>query len=78
MNVNTVDLNWLDYLTMLLVIVGALNWGLVGIGEFANTNANVVNLIFGSIPTLESIIYILVGLAGLYAIYMANQLYQAS
>lgn len=78
MNVTDVRLNWLDYLVMLLVIVGALNWGLVGLGGFANANWNVVDLIFGSISSLEDLIYVVVGLAGLYAIYMAYQLYEAA
>lgn len=78
MDVSNVRLNAVDYLVMLLVIVGALNWGLVGIGGFANANWNLVDLIFGSIAALENLIYLVVGLAGLYAIYMANQLYQAT
>ncbi|MCA9352922.1 DUF378 domain-containing protein [Patescibacteria group bacterium] len=45
-----------------LVWIGGLNWGLVGIGGlFALGNWNVVNLIFGGLPWLENIIYILVG-----------------
>ncbi|MCB9809547.1 DUF378 domain-containing protein [Candidatus Peribacteria bacterium] len=48
----------------ILVLVGALNWGLVGLGSFFGGNWNVVNLIFGSVPVLESIIYLLVGIAG--------------
>ncbi|RME78626.1 DUF378 domain-containing protein [Candidatus Woesearchaeota archaeon] len=47
-----------------LVIIGALNWGLVGAVNF-----NLVNLIFGAVPVLEKIVYILVGLAALYEIY---------
>ena len=53
------------FLAILLVVVGALNWGLVGIGGFAGMNLNLVNLIFGSLPTLEWIVYLLVGLSGL-------------
>ncbi|MCX6781169.1 MAG: DUF378 domain-containing protein [Candidatus Magasanikbacteria bacterium] len=44
----------------LLVWVGALNWGLVGAFNF-----NLVNAIFGSMPTVERVIYILVGIAAL-------------
>jgi uncharacterized membrane protein YuzA (DUF378 family) len=47
-----------------LVIIGAINWGLVGLGAFLNLNLNVVNLIFGRISYLEEVIYVLVGLAG--------------
>lgn len=67
----------LDWASLILVIVGALNWGLVGIGGFINANWNLVNLIFGSIPTLENLIYLLVGLAGVYELYFAYQLYSA-
>lgn len=44
----------------LLVIVGALNWGLVGL-----LNKNLVQRLVGSIPKAERIVYILVGIAGL-------------
>ncbi|GAB7095382.1 hypothetical protein JCM30237_25350 [Halolamina litorea] len=67
----------LDWVSLTLVIVGAINWGLVGLGGFVDANWNLVNLIFGSIPTLESIVYVLVGLAGLYELYFAYQLYDA-
>ena len=57
----------INFLAVLLVVIGALNWGLVGIGGFAGMNLNVVNLIFGSLPTLEWVVYLLVGLSGLIA-----------
>lgn len=49
-----------------LLIIGGLNWGLVGIGGFAGANWNVVNLILGSAPSVEWIVYILVGLSALW------------
>ena len=49
----------------LLVIIGAINWGLVGVGQLLEANWNVVNLIFGGVSWLEAVVYILVGLAGL-------------
>ena len=42
-----------------LVIVGALNWGLVGVAKF-----NLVMTILSSWPVVERIVYVLVGLAG--------------
>lgn len=52
-----------------LVLVGALNWGLVGLGAFLNTNLNLVNLLLGAWPTVEWIVYLLVGISALiYAI----------
>ncbi len=50
-----------------LMWIGALNWGLVGIGGFMGSNWNLVNLIFGGMPVLEMIIYILVGLSAVVA-----------
>lgn len=46
-----------------LVLIGALNWGLVGIGDFIGQNLNVVNLVLGGWPQVESVVYVLVGLA---------------
>ncbi len=46
-----------------LVMVGALNWGLVGIGNFAGSNWNVVNLLLGAWPQVEWLVYILVGVS---------------
>jgi len=44
-----------------LVIIGALNWGLVGA-----FNINLVNMLVGTWPLLETIVYVLVGLSGVY------------
>ena len=51
----------LDIITLILVIIGAINWGLVGL-----FNWNLVEAIFGGAPVLVRIIYILVGLSGLW------------
>lgn len=51
----------LKQISYILVLVGALNWGLVGLGMFFGQNWNLVSMIFGGIPYLESIIYVLVG-----------------
>lgn len=48
----------------ILIAVGALNWGLVGLGTiFGGGNWNVVNLILGGMPVIEAIVYILVGVS---------------
>lgn len=60
----------LHMIAVWLVIIGGLNWGLVGIGMLAGTNLNVVNLIFGSISWLEAVVYLLVGLAALMKLAM--------
>ena len=56
----------IDWIAFVLVIIGAVNWGLVGIG---GTGLDLVNLVFGSIAWLAQVVYILVGLAGLWIIY---------
>lgn len=48
-----------------LVLVGAVNWGLVGLGGFIGRNLNLVNLLLGSWPMVEWVVYILVGLSAL-------------
>ncbi|MBU2496454.1 MAG: DUF378 domain-containing protein [Nanoarchaeota archaeon] len=57
--------NWLDWTAWILVIIGAINWGLYGLSP----SYDLVNLIFGSISWLATLVYILVGLAGLYMLY---------
>ncbi|MCE9628423.1 MAG: DUF378 domain-containing protein [Candidatus Vogelbacteria bacterium] len=49
----------------ILLAIGGLNWGLVGISYFVERNLNLVNLLFGKIPTLEATVYIVVGLAAI-------------
>ncbi len=49
----------------ILIVIGGINWGLVGLGILLGTNLNLVDLIFGRWITLEAIIYVLVGLATL-------------
>lgn len=51
--------------SMIFVLIGGVNWGLIGVGGFIGSNLNVINLIFGGAPVIEWIIYILVGLAAL-------------
>ena len=50
-------------------MIGGLNWGLVGIGMLMGSNWNVVNLLLGSWPTVEALVYVLVGLAALVLIF---------
>jgi len=61
---NLRNINVLDWIVYILLIAGALNWGLIGLFKF-----NLVSAILGKIPFLENIVYILVGLAGLYFIF---------
>ncbi len=60
-------LNALDIIALLLVIVGGLNWGLVGLLNF-----DLVAAIFGDMSAISRVVYTLVGLAALYTIYLAT------
>ncbi|OGK13341.1 hypothetical protein A3C98_02920 [Candidatus Roizmanbacteria bacterium RIFCSPHIGHO2_02_FULL_37_15] len=55
------DKKTLHILTYSFVVVGALNWGLVALLNF-----NLVNALFGSWPTVERLIYLLVGASAVY------------
>jgi uncharacterized protein len=57
----------------LLVVIGGLNWGLVGLGGFFGGNWNVVNLVLGSWPTVEWIVYVLVGISTVMMIMPKKQ-----
>jgi uncharacterized membrane protein YuzA (DUF378 family) len=60
----------LHIIAHILLWVGGINWGLVGLAMLVSpgSNWNVVNLVVGSCPTVEAIVYILVGLAALWAL----------
>ncbi len=59
-----IKLNAIDYIAQVLVIIGAINWGLVGFADF-----DLVGALFGGMSSLVSrFIFALVGLAGLYVI----------
>jgi hypothetical protein len=62
-------MNVIDWIAFILVIIGALNWGLVGIFNF-----DLVKTIFGDMTTLTRIIYILVGVSGLYLILTSGKM----
>jgi len=53
----------IDTIALILVIIGAINWGLIGLFNF-----NLVDTIFGIGSALSRIIYSLVGISGLWSI----------
>jgi uncharacterized membrane protein YuzA (DUF378 family) len=53
----------------LLLVVGGLNWGLVGLGMFLGNDLNVVHMLVGSWPTLEAVVYLLVGVAAVMKLF---------
>ena len=53
----------IDKIALILIIIGAINWGLIGLFRF-----NLVELIFGDMTALARIVYSLVGISGLWGI----------
>ena len=62
-------LNALDWIALILVIVGGLNWGLVGFFKF-----DLVAAIFGDMSAISRVVYALVGLAAIYMLIIAAKL----
>ncbi len=54
------------WVAMVLAVIGAVNWGLIGLFDF-----NLVSAIFGPMSTVSRIVYVLVGLSGLYLVFAA-------
>lgn len=53
----------IDTIALILIIIGAINWGLVGFFNF-----NLVDTIFGNMSVISRVIYALVGISGLWGI----------
>ena len=62
-------LSALDWITVILVIVGGLNWGLVGIFKF-----DLVAAVFGEMAIISRIVYTLVGLSAIFLAAMSGRL----
>ncbi len=56
-------MKYLDCTALTIAIIGALNWGLIGLFNF-----NLVSFLFGDMSWLSRIVYILVGICGLYLV----------
>ena len=54
-------MDWISKIAMILIIIGGLNWGLVGAFSF-----DLIAFLFGKMSALTRIIYILVGLAAIW------------
>lgn len=62
-------LSALDWIALILIVIGGLNWGLVGAFSF-----DLVAAIFGDMSVIARIVYILVGLSALYTIFILGKL----
>lgn len=60
--------NWLDYTLLTLVIIGAVNWGLIGFFRF-----DLVAFLFGDMSWLTRIIYALVGIGGIISAQLVRK-----
>ncbi|WP_051155356.1 DUF378 domain-containing protein [Noviherbaspirillum massiliense] len=58
-----------DWIAMSLLIIGGLNWGLVGL-----FNVDLVASLFGEMSPLSRIVYVVVGLCALYSIYTSSKM----
>jgi len=54
----------LDVIVAILLVIGGLNWFLVGVFDF-----DLVKFLFGSLPVIQRTVYIVVGLAAFYQIF---------
>jgi len=62
-------LSTVDWIVLILVIIGGLNWGLIGVFDY-----DLVASIFGDMSALSRIIYDLVGLSAVYLIFAVKGL----
>ena len=62
-------LNSLDWIAIILLVVGGLNWGLVGLFNF-----DLVGAIFGDMSALSRIIYVIVGFCAVYVLLVSGKL----
>ena len=57
--------NWLDVVCLILFIIGAVNWGLIGF-----FNLDLISVIFGNMSMITRIIFAVVGIAGIYSLVL--------
>lgn len=62
-------LNLVDSIAVILVVIGGLNWGLVGLANF-----DLVATLFGAMSVLSRVVYVLVGLSAVYVAVIAMKL----
>lgn len=63
-------LNPVDWIAIILVVIGGVNWGILG----ALDGVNVVELLFGDMTIAARTVYVVVGVAALYMIYTASKM----
>ena len=63
----------LDYTALVVTVIGAVNWGLIGFFRF-----NLVTFLFGDMTWISRIIYTIIGLCGLYLISLYGRIGSSS
>jgi hypothetical protein len=61
----------LDWIAMALMIIGGINWGLIGL-----FNVDLVASLFGQQSLISRIIYLAVGISALYSLYLSSKMAQ--
>jgi len=61
-------LNTIDWIAIILLVVGGLNWGLVGLFDF-----DLVATIFGKMSILSRIVYTIVGVCAVYVLVSSSK-----
>ncbi|HEU0085481.1 MAG TPA: DUF378 domain-containing protein [Candidatus Paceibacterota bacterium] len=66
--------SWWYKAAKVLVIIGGINWGLIGVSMLINSQYawNLVAMLFGRIPVLVSVVYLLVGISALVVIFAGH------
>ena len=59
-----VERNTIDWIALVLLLIGGLNWGLVGL-----FGLDIIETLLGSIPMLQKLVYVLVGLSAAFMTY---------
>ena len=57
--------NWLDILALIIIIIGGINWGLVGFFKF-----DLVSFLFGDLSMITRIVFAIVGIAAIYSLVL--------
>ncbi|ADL51800.1 protein of unknown function DUF378 [Clostridium cellulovorans 743B] len=63
-------INILDKFSIVLILIGALNWGLIGL-----IKVNLVTLVFGELSLISRIIYIIIGFSAINFIYFLLRIF---
>ncbi len=61
------NLNAFDWIALVLLIVGGLNWGMIGV-----FNIDLVSALFGAMTMLTRVVYVLVGASAIYSVYILS------